>query len=149
MAAAAFIRAYHAPQCGCNCIDDEANRVAAHQSPRHWVGFGIENHHGVCTAKRVGTFSGKMVIVQAHGHWEGLLGLSVAPALQTQSVMNLRSPKMREADYRLMPDSIEPTVSQPSSTHRKVLDSRAIVRYVRRKNGLAVGVVFDCVPISK
>lgn len=97
------------PNAAATAIDDEANRGAAHRSPRHRVGFGNENNHRVCTAKRVGTFSGKTVIVQAHGHWEGLLGLSVAHALQTQSFMNLRSLKMREADYRLMPNSIEPT----------------------------------------
>ncbi len=50
-------------------------------------------------AARLAKLPGAPVIVHANDHWEGLLGLAVARALQARSVMHLRSPGMREADY--------------------------------------------------
>ncbi|KAF0175113.1 MAG: group 1 glycosyl transferase [Limisphaerales bacterium] len=49
--------------------------------------------------KRVAALPGTPVIVHANDHWEGLLGLAGARELRARTVMHLRSPGMREADY--------------------------------------------------
>lgn len=51
-------------------------------------------------AARVTALPGTPVIVHANDHWEGLIGLAVTRELRARSVMHLRSPGMREADYR-------------------------------------------------